>query len=45
MRCRRCYSSRLLALKKRLPGDNLILRCRDCGFLFSPPAANPTGAA
>ena len=37
MRCRRCYSSNLLALEKRAPGDNLVLRCRDCGFLFSPP--------
>ena len=38
MRCRRCDSTNLIALDKRLTTDNLVLRCRECGFLFSPPA-------
>ena len=36
MRCRRCYSSSLLVLNRKHPGDNHVVRCRDCGSLFSP---------
>ncbi len=36
MQCRRCDSLRLLKLEKKSRKDNDILRCRDCGFLFSP---------
>ena len=35
--CRRCLSSRLLILGKRRKEDNDVYRCRDCGYLFSPP--------
>ena len=44
MQCRRCDSLRLLKLEKKSRKDNDILRCRDCGFLFSPSEpdeANP----
>ena len=36
MQCRRCDSLNLLKLEKKSRKDNDILRCRDCGFLFSP---------
>lgn len=36
MTCRRCQSPRLIVLEKKLPGDNEVYRCRDCGYLFSP---------
>jgi rubrerythrin len=35
--CRRCLSSRLLILEKKRQEDNDVYRCRDCGYLFSPP--------
>lgn len=38
MTCRRCQSQRLIVLEKKLPGDNEVYRCRDCGYLFSPGA-------
>ena len=38
MHCRRCDSANLITLERRLATDNLVLRCRECGFLFSPPA-------
>ena len=29
-------------LEKKLPGDNEVYRCRDCGYLFSPgPTPRP----
>ena len=43
MRCRRCYSHRLLRLNKKWPQDNDILRCQECGFLFSPASLMGTG--
>ena len=30
---------RLLVLTRVRPADNYVFRCRDCGFLFSPPGA------
>ncbi|MCI0786216.1 MAG: hypothetical protein J4O09_07855 [Chloroflexi bacterium] len=45
MRCRRCRSPRLLQLDKKLPQDNSVFRCQECGFLFSPAtgqAGNPS---
>ena len=36
LQCRRCDSLNLLKLEKKSRKDNDILRCRDCGFLFSP---------
>ena len=41
MTCRRCPSQRLIALEKKLPGDNEVYRCRDCGYLFSPGPSRP----
>jgi DNA-directed RNA polymerase subunit RPC12/RpoP len=35
--CRRCSSPHLLRLEKKLPQDNEVFRCQECGFLFSPP--------
>ena len=35
--CRRCLSKRVLFLEKRREEDNYVLRCLECGFLFSPP--------
>ena len=35
--CRRCESKRVLLLDKKRRDDNYIYRCRECGFLFSPP--------
>ena len=35
--CRRCLSSRLLILEKKRQEDNEVYRCRECGYLFSPP--------
>ncbi len=34
--CRRCCSPHLLRLEKKLPQDNEVFRCQECGFLFSP---------
>ena len=35
--CRRCKSDRLLQLARLDGADHSVYRCRDCGFLFSPP--------
>ena len=45
MICRRCRSLRLIVLEKKLPYDNDVVRCQDCGFLFSPPDSSkpPSG--
>lgn len=37
MNCRRCQSERLLELARLDGRDYTVYRCRDCGFLFSPP--------
>lgn len=37
MNCRRCDSERLLELARLDGRDYTVYRCRDCGFLFSPP--------
>ena len=48
MLCRRCNSSRLVKLAKKLSEDNDVFRCEDCGFIFSPleakdaPGPTPT---
>ena len=39
LECRRCSSVRLVVLTRVRPADNYVFRCRDCGFLFSPPGA------
>ncbi len=38
LQCRRCASFKLITLNKELPTDNDVFRCRECGYLFSPPA-------
>ena len=43
LQCRRCLSAKLIPLSKGAAGDNLVFRCAECGFLFSPAAA-PVGA-
>ena len=43
MNCRRCLSTRLLKLDKKLSQDNDVFRCLECGFLFSP--STPGGAS
>ncbi len=42
--CRRCNSDRLLQLARLDGEDHSVYRCRDCGFLFSPPAGYAHGA-
>ena len=37
LNCRRCGSEALLELARLAGGDHTVYRCRDCGFLFSPP--------
>lgn len=37
LNCRRCKSEALLELTRLKGADHLVYRCRDCGFLFSPP--------
>ena len=52
MRCRRCGYNRLIKLGKRHVEDNDVLRCGECGFIFSPAyhltrrseETNPEGA-
>ena len=46
MLCRRCMSDRLIRLAVMHPADNPVLRCLECGFLFSPSSltAVPQGA-
>ena len=41
MRCRRCNSVRLFKLAIIHPKDNPVVRCRECGFLFSPALPAP----
>ena len=38
MICRRCQSTRLIPLLKKQRDDNDVFRCKECGFIFSPPA-------
>ena len=45
MQCRRCDSLNLLKLEKKSRKDNDILRCRDCGFLFSPSGPDEASPA
>ena len=45
MQCRRCDSQELLKLEKKSSKDNDILRCRECGFLFSPSGPDQTSPA
>ena len=42
MYCRRCCSPHLLRLEKKLPQDNEVFRCQECGFLFSPSGPDRT---
>ncbi len=44
LHCRRCESESLLELVRLAGGDHTVYRCRDCGFLFSPPDGS-AGAA
>lgn len=37
LNCRRCGSEALLELARLAGDDHTVYRCRDCGFLFSPP--------
>ena len=37
LKCRRCQRARLVELGRLQGSDHPIYRCRDCGFLFSPP--------
>ncbi len=37
LKCRRCESEALLALACLGSEDHVVYRCRECGFLFSPP--------
>ena len=37
LNCRRCKSEKLLELVRLEGEDHAVYRCRDCGFLFSPP--------
>ena len=43
LNCRRCNSDRLLELARLDGADHPLYRCRDCGFLFSPPAGYVAG--
>ena len=40
LNCRRCQSEALLELACLGSDDHVVYRCRDCGFLFSPPDGN-----
>ena len=40
LHCRRCRGQRLVELGRLHGSDHPIYRCRDCGFLFSPPDAD-----
>ena len=37
LNCRRCDSEALLELVRLDGQDHTVYRCRNCGFLFSPP--------
>ena len=45
LNCRRCDSEALLELVRLDGQDHTVYRCRNCGFLFSPPdgVAQSTG--
>ena len=43
LNCRRCNSDRLLELARLDGADHWVYRCRDCGFLFSPPEGHVAG--
>ena len=43
LNCRRCKSDRLLELARLDGEDHSVYRCRDCGFLFSPPPGYVAG--
>ena len=43
LNCRRCKSDRLLELARLDGEDHWVYRCRDCGFLFSPPEGHVAG--
>lgn len=45
LNCRRCGSEALLELARLAGEDHTVYRCRDCGFLFSPPESEATAAA
>ena len=47
LNCRRCKSEKLLELGRLEGADHSVYRCRDCGFLFSPPEVEglPPGVA
>ena len=44
LNCRRCGSEELLELVRLAGADHTVYRCRDCGFLFSPPDAASAGS-
>ncbi|MCY3693053.1 MAG: hypothetical protein OXI54_11495 [Chloroflexota bacterium] len=43
LNCRRCGSEALLELARLAGADHTVYRCRDCGFLFSPPDGSARG--
>ena len=45
LHCRRCQSDALLKLERLDGQDHTVYRCRDCGFLFSPPDESAGSAA
>ena len=45
LNCRRCGSEALLELARLAGDDHTVYRCRDCGFLFSPPDETAAAAA
>ncbi len=47
LNCRRCKSEQLLELVRLEGEDHAVYRCRECGFLFSPPEVEglPPGVA
>ena len=44
LNCRRCGSEELLELARLAGDDHAVYRCRDCGFLFSPPDGSGAGS-
>jgi len=41
--CRRCGSSRLIKLEKKLGEDHDVFRCGECGYIFSPSRSKHLG--
>ena len=41
--CRRCGSSRLIKLEKKLGEDHDVFRCGECGYIFSPSCSKQLG--